>query len=320
MVCSTHLPQKQIAQKQSSKEQSSKEQSSQEQISKARAMSAGLFLSLAWFAAMIMIGALPAQAQAPAAQAPAAVPALPRTPEGRPDFTGIYIPGGTLPSGATELVFGGRDNDFGAFEEDNALVRMQDRNKPVYWPKYWKQVRDNDYNGNWREPGYFCKPDGVPRLGAPSQIVQTKDYVILLYNGGFWGKNSVRFIPINRPHIQARVVAETFLGDPVATFEGETLVIETIGFTDESWLHKSGYMHGFDMKVTERLTRQGNNLRWVATVEDPEYLQEPWVMNPVVRQLNTNPDAFVPEDLPCNQEITAGDSDVKHLKSRTRSG
>ena len=295
MVCSTLLPQKQIAQ-----EQSSKEQRSQGKISKARAMSAGLFLSLGWFAAMTLIGALPAQAQAPAA-----VPALPRTPEGRPDFTGIYIPGGTLPSGATELVFGGRDNDFGALEEDNALVRMQDRNKPLYWPKYWKQVRDNDYNGNWREPGYSCKPDGVPRLGAPSQIVQTKDYVIL---------------PINRPHIQARVVAETFLGDSVATFDGETLVIETIGFTDESWLHKSGYMHGFDMKVTERLTRQGNNLRWVATVEDPEYLQEPWVMNPVVRQLNTNADAFVPEDLPCNQEITAGDSDVKHLKSRTRSG
>ena len=42
-------------------------------------------------------------------------------------------------------------------------------------------------------------------------------------------------------------------------------------------------------------------------------------MNPVVRQFNPNPDAFVPEDLPCNQELGVG-GDVKHLRSRTRSG
>ena len=163
---------------------------------------------------------------------------------------------------------------------------MGDRNKPIYKPEHWQTVRDNDHNGNWRDPGFFCRPDGVPRLGAPSQIIQTKDYVILLYNGGFFGRNSVRVVPIDKKHNQARATMESFLGDPIAWFEGETLVVETIGFTDESWLHKSGYMHGFQMKVTERLTRQGPVLRWVATVEDPEYLQEPWTMNPVVRQFN----------------------------------
>ena len=40
-----------------------------------------------------------------------------------------------------------------------------------------------------------------------------------------------------------------------------------IGFTDASWLHKNGWVHGFDMKVTERLTRDGDKLMWQATVE-----------------------------------------------------
>ena len=85
-------------------------------------------------------------------------------------------------------------------------------------------------------------------------------------------------------------------------------------FRSESWLHKNGYFHGFQMKVTERLTRTGNQLRWEATVEDPEFLQEPWTMNPVVRNLNTNPNGFLPEDLPCSER------DSEHIVSRARSG
>ncbi len=53
------------------------------------------------------------------------------------------------------------------------------------------------------------------------------------------------------------------------------------------------------MKVTERLTRDGDRLIWQATVEDPEYLQEPWVMTPMVMKLNKSPDAYLPEGLPC---------------------
>jgi len=257
-------------------------------------------------------------AQAPAAPAPVVVP---RTADGKPDFTGLYIPGGALPSGADNVTFAGRDNDFTNFETDNGLVRMSDRNKPLYKPEFWQQVRENDYNGNWREPGYSCLPDGVPRLGAPAQIFQMKDNVILLYNGGFWGKNSVRVIPFTDKHNPARMTMESFLGDAIARWDGDTLVIETMGFTDVSWLHKNGYMHGFNMKVTEKLARDGGNLRWEATVDDPEYFQQPWTMNPVVRVFNPNTASFVPEDLPCQPEILLnGGGDVQHIISRSRSG
>jgi hypothetical protein len=262
------------------------------------------------------------------AQAPAAPP-VPRTADGRPDLTGIYVGTPGLPNRVNtadedpEYVVGrqwaSRDNSFENFQSDNALRRMGDRNKPIYKPEHWQLVRDNDYWGNWRQPGYFCLPEGVPALGAPAQIVQLKDQVILLYAGGFFGRNSVRVVPIDKPHSLARMAQETFLGDPVAKWDGDTLVVETIGFNDVSWLNKNGYMHGFNMKVTERFTRTGNTLRWEATVEDPDYLQEPWKMTPVNRQLNTDPNAFVAEDLPCQADFLLG-GDGAHLVSRTRSG
>jgi len=154
------------------------------------------------------------------------------------------------------------------------------------------------------------------RGGSPSQIVQSKGLAVLLYAGGFAGQNTFRVVPTDgRPHNQARVVQETWKGDPVGHWEGgNTLVIDTIGFTDESWLHKSGYFHSFKLHVIERLTREGNTLRWVATVDDPEVLMEPWTMNPIVRELDPRPNAFVPEDLPCEER------DSQHFKSKARSG
>jgi hypothetical protein len=192
---------------------------------------------------------------------------------------------------------------------------MGDRNKPLYQPQFWAQVRENDANGNELDPEFKCRLYGVPRLGAPSQIVQSKGLAVLLYAGGFAGQNTFRVVPTDgRLHNAARVVQETWKGDPVGHWEGNTLVIDTIGFTDESWLHKSGYFHSFKLHVIERLTRGGNTLRWVATVDDPEVLMEPWTMNPITKELDPRPNAFVPEDLPCEER------DSQHFKSKARSG
>ena len=257
----------------------------------------------------------------PAPSAPAAQSPTPRAPDGKPDLTGIWIPA-VRGGGASryneqggETVFAARDSSFENFENDNALRRLGDRNKPLYKPEHWAKVRENDANGNELDPEFKCRPYGVPRMGAPSQIVQTKDQVVLLYAGGFAGQNTFRVVPTDgRPHNQARVTQETWKGDPVGHWEGDTLVIETIGFTDESWLHKSGYFHGFKLRMVERFTRTGNTLRWVATVEDPEVLLEPWTMNPVTRVLDARPDAFVAEDLPCEER------DLQHMVTKVRSG
>jgi hypothetical protein len=265
-----------------------------------------------------LVSAIVIYAQAPAAAPPAATP---RTAEGKPDLSGIWIP--TVRGGGAsrydefggETVFAARDNSFENFENDNALRRLGDRNKPLYKPEFWAKVRENDANGNELDPEFKCRPYGVPRMGAPSQIVQTKDQVVLLYSGGFAGHNPFRVIATDgRPHNQARVAMETWRGDSVGHWDGDTLVIDTIGFTDESWLHKSGYFHSFKLHVIERVTRTGNTLRWETTVEDPEVLMEPWTMNPIIRALDARPNAYVPEDLPCEER------DLQHMVTKVRSG
>jgi hypothetical protein len=280
---------------------------------------------IAVLVAGLSIGVL-AYSRISAAQAPAPAPAAkvptPRTADGKPDLSGIWVATGGRVGGVTldatgsgVTVFAAREGSFENFENDNALRRLGDRNKPLYRPEFWAKVRENDANGNQLDPEFKCRPYGVPRLGAPSQIVQTKDQVVLLYAGGFAGQNTFRVIPTDgRAHNQARVTQETWKGDSVAQWEGDTLVIDTIGFTDESWLHKSGYFHGFKLHVIERLTRDGNTLLWEASVDDPEVLLEPWKINPITRALDARPDAFVPEDLPCEER------DGEHLTTKVRSG
>jgi hypothetical protein len=117
-----------------------------------------------------------------------------------------------------------------------------------------------------------------------------------------------------RNHNVTNVAAETWNGDPVGHWEGETLVIETIGFTDASWLSKSGFIHGFQMKVTEKITRTGNAITYTQVVEDPEYFAAPWTPNAVTRNLVLDPNATLYEPLPCD------DIDRLHTTSHTRSG
>ena len=251
-----------------------------------------------------------AQAQSSPSAAPAAPPVTPRGPDGHPVLDGIWVAGGVnVASGAEEVTFAGRGNSFVGFEADGGLFRTSDMNVPKYKPEYWDQLTENEYNGNFEDPYVFCLPVGVPRLGAPAQIISVpgKPQVELLYQAGFTGYlgsyeswDVHRFIWTDgRPHNPQYVAYESAMGDSVAHWEGDTLVIDTVGFTDTTWLHKQGWIHGFNMKVTERLTRDGNNLTWDATVEDPDYLTEPWHMDPIVEKLNTDPNADLPEAYPC---------------------
>ena len=179
----------------------------------------------------LLCGAL-VYAQTPATQAPGATPPVetPRVLDGRPDLTGIWIapPFGAIngkydQQGSGEIVIQGREGSLENFENDNALRRLGDRNKPLYKPEYWAQVRENDANGNELDPEFKCRLYGVPRLGAPAQIVQTKDQVVLLYAGGFAGQNTFRVVPTDgRPHNPERVKQETWKGDPVGHWEGDS--------------------------------------------------------------------------------------------------
>ncbi len=269
-------------------------------------------------------------AQPPPPQTPRCImrgPADCRLPDGHMDLTGLWTIGGLPPgfaSGATDVTFGGRGGTFAGFESDGGLYRSANidsgdpnaPNFPQYKPEFWDSLIELDYNGNFDDPQQFCLPPGVPRIGAPAQIIQLKDVplILLFYTGGY-SRDAVRQIWTDgRPHDPDNVAAETWNGDSVGHWEGDVLVIESIGFTAESWIHKNGYIHGYNMKVTEKISRRGNQLTWQATVEDPEYLVEPWAMTPVVRFLYSAPNAKLIETPPCIER------DRDHLMSHARNG
>jgi len=165
---------------------------------------------------------------------------------------------------------------------------------PLYKPEHWERVQYLDLHGNYLDTSFLCAPVGLPRIGAPVRIVQSAGEVILMYNA----RNTWRVVPTDgRPHSPADDRDQTYMGDSVGHWEGDTLVIETVGFNDDTWLGWPGWFHSTEMRVVERFRREGNTLFYGFTVYDP-VLSEPWEVKPRAIQLNTSSAPYI-EDPPC---------------------
>ena len=237
----------------------------------------------------------------------------PRTADGRPDLSGYWMSRGSAVrifdnAGSVSLDLLARDGDIGNFEKDSAVLQRAHSNKPLYKPEYWDTVQDLDWNGLTVDPVFRCRPAGVPRMGPPGKVVQTPTEIIFMYEGSTnTGPAAYRIIPTDgREHHVLQVSDTSWLGYPVGHWEGDTLVIESVGFNDESWLGWTGYIHSWDMTVTERVRREGDTLHWEATVDDTMLL-EPWTLNPVVRIVNPDPEAFFFSPSPCEER------DAEHI-------
>lgn len=261
----------------------------------------------------------PAQGRGAAAQTgPASVP-TPRTPDGKPDLSGFWgNAGGGGEDGGAQLDEKGNlvvlNKSRGCHpgmkictapvnqSNDSTFVDRFDANRPVYKPEYWSKVQELDFNSNTVAPYFKCQPAGVPRMGPPVKILQTKDEVIFLYAQQGASPTDFRVIPTDgRPHDPIRSQDLLFYGDAVGKWEGDVLVVDAVGFNDLTWLAQGGYFHSDQMQVVEKFRREGNTLHYQATVIDPEVLVEPWVMNERVLRLNTNKKAAIPEQNPCEE-------------------
>ena len=94
------------------------------------------------------------------------------------------------------------------------------------------------------------------------------------------------------------------LGYAIGAWEGDTLVVETVNFTDETWLTDDGSFHTPDLRVIERLRLVGDELEWRATAHDPDVLAEPWELRP---RLATRTDAALEQSPPCIER------DLEHM-------
>jgi hypothetical protein len=261
------------------------------------------------------------QEGAPANARQAASMPTPRTADGHPDLSGLWAGGGgggggavnatnedynkTDANGFAPSIIATRGGGFVNFERDNTLVRRMGTNKPMYRPKYWETVKMLDQNGNKEDPGYNCMPAGVPRLGPPAQIVETAKQLIMLYpgqGGAVATTTTYRIIPIDgRKHSNLEDLDGTWNGEGIGHWEGDTMVIDTIGFNTATWIESGGYFHSENMHVVEKLTRNGNALTWQATVDDPDVLLQPWTLDTRTVRLNPDPMAILPESPPCSE-------------------
>jgi hypothetical protein len=118
----------------------------------------------------------------------------------------------------------------------------------------------------------------VPMVGPPMlptlynnnyQIVQTPDAVLILSEE----IHDARIIRMNAKHVAPEV--RKWLGDSIGQWEGDTLVVETTNFTDQTRFRGSSK----DLKVTERFTRvDANNILYKATMEDASTWTKPWTL------------------------------------------
>jgi hypothetical protein len=210
---------------------------------------------------------LPAFAQTP----------VPRTPDGRPDLSGVWIA-----TGALRLMAGEAEAE-AARKADLAAGRPAPRTEPPpYKPEAAKMRQYYLDRRGIDDPMARCLISGVPRIKfrpLPFQIIQTPAQLVVLYET----HHAFRVIPTDgRPH--PADLEPSYLGESVGRWEGDTLVVDVTGFNDKTWLIGVGTVHSEKLRVTERYTRDSfETIRYQVTMDDPEVFTRPWQHEEIFR-------------------------------------
>ena len=153
-----------------------------------------------------------------------------------------------------------------------------------YTPEARALKEENHANWLDRDPEIKCYMPGVPRatyMPFPFQIFQNEGNVFIAYE--FAG--AVRDI-----YLQDVGPAETdsWMGQSVGRWEGDTLVVEVTGQNDQTWFDRAGSHHSNQLVVTERYTLVSpHHIQYEATMEDPAVFTEPWTIRlPLYRRLD----------------------------------
>jgi hypothetical protein len=224
--------------------------------------------------------ATPGLAQTVAAN-PAPKP-IPRTPDGKPDFTGFfnlqYTP--NMAMGKEDLV--------------------------PYTPAGKAAYANHDAKD---DPTSNCWLPGVPRIMQspyPTQFVQTATHLAILFEY----MHTFRDIPLNgRPH--PANMEPAFMGDSTGHWEGDTVVVDTVGLKGPpwTWLDTAGHQHSDEMHVTERFTRTADTIQYEYSLDDPKMYAKPWTLSRVFTPLKLNP--ALPELI--EYSCSENNRDLQHL-------
>ncbi|HEV2531039.1 hypothetical protein [Phenylobacterium sp.] len=140
-----------------------------------------------------------------------------------------------------------------------------------------RKTRDAN-KADWinKDPEIKCYLPGVPRanyMTHPFQIFQSEKQMLFAYEYA----GAVRNILFTDP---GPAPVDSWMGQSVAHWEGDTLVVVVTGLNDSTWLDRAGNFHSSDMKVVERYTPTGPGiLRYEAEITDPATFTRPWKMS-----------------------------------------
>ncbi len=222
---------------------------------------------------------------------------IPRTPDGKPDLSGVWQGGGVSIYGEA-----GAPPLHPLPPIDNHPVQRQ----PLVYKPAFDAARQAKHYTTLDDPTLVCLLPGVPRIigmPMPMEIIQTPKVVAILYESF----RAWRRIPISDDLKHPDDLTPTWMGDSVGRWEGDTLVVDTIGFNDKTWISGTGTTHTEQMHVVERYTlNDDGSLSWKATVEDPGALAKPYVTGGVLR---------APIDVRVEEyECIENNPDLEHMK------
>ena len=126
------------------------------------------------------------------------------------------------------------------------------------------------------DPTGFCLPPGPTRAFTapfPFLLVQHPTMVAILYEyQTIW-----RVIYLDgRKHPSDIADYADFMGHSVGRWEGNALLVETVGLNDRTWLDTAGHEHSDKLRVLERFEKDGDTIKWTVTFEDPVFFTKPW--------------------------------------------
>jgi hypothetical protein len=181
---------------------------------------------------------------------PHATPAgpTPRSPEGKPDLTGVWY-----------------------------AQRPVDPGKPEPLPWLGALIKEREANNFKDAPGARCLTRGITAAGAlfPYRLVQTRNLLVMIFEDDIPSHRQVFLDGRSHP----KDPNPSWMGHSVGHWEGDTLVIDTVGFNDKSWLDAQGHSHTEMMRVTERFRRPDlGHLEIEFTIDDPGAYAKPWTI------------------------------------------
>jgi len=227
------------------------------------AAAAMVFLSIPATAQFPAESTIPKSKRHPRRLAPAPTGQTARTADGKPDLSGVWGYAGYTSDIA-------KDYDVG----EVPMTALGD--------KLFKARQASD---GVEDPEARCLPTGVPRRDPyPSKILQLPNVVVILFEGNL---DSFRQIFLDRKE-HPRDMNPSWWGDSIGHWEGDQLVVDTVGFNGKTWLDLAGHPTSDQLHIIERYSRPDfGHLKWEITIEDPIMYTRPWKVTEITPLMTT---------------------------------